>query len=190
LMFAITMMILTSQKKKSLGAGGFTLAGLYKQKEVRRELRIVYDITNFLVRMHLAERRELCTAKIARKFVEKSQPREGPISESKIEKIWNRYRAVAPFIFAFYPEFYSPDPVTAKPTIESEEDWIRCVARLADKSILDERFGYAAFVADLLKEGGKVRDVRQKEFNSVPRVMPSFQPFDESEEAIIKSFVE
>ena len=192
LLLAMGMFLITGQKRMSFGLGGRRLAFLHNDRHKRQELRIVYNIMDFLVRAHLDGRHELCTAAKARKFAEKLEPREERVSQSKIEKIWDLYRTSAPYIYAFCPRLYpaaSQQEVASELVIERDDDWVRSVSQLAKRSTLHEWLGHAAFASGILDEGKKARDVRKKDFRGVSAVTPPLRPFDPKEEGIIKDYV-
>ncbi len=82
-----------------------------------------------------------CKVKIARYFAEKLEPMGEQLSASSIEKAWNRYRAAAPYIYAFYSSLYCAENQQdsfAEAKKITEEDWIGRIAQLATKSTLEE----------------------------------------------------
>jgi hypothetical protein len=115
---------------------------------------------------------------------------EEQLSASSIEKVWNRYRAAAPYIYAFYPRLYCADShQSAFPEAQkiTEEVWISRIAQLDTKLTLEECLGHAAFAADVLAKTG-TRDVRTRDFQAVPRKEPLLREFNADEQTIIKSF--
>jgi len=188
--FALEMYFETAHVKKEVSHRGRTLSSLHNDKSTRRDLTFVYHIMDFLVRATLSEREEVCKVKIARFFVEKLKPMEEQLGASKILKVWDRYRAAAPYIYAFYPKLYgtySSEGAFAEAKKITEEDWFSCIAQLATKSTLEECLGHAAFAADVLEKTG-TRDVRIKDFEQVPRVRPLLRDFDADELLIIESY--
>jgi hypothetical protein len=187
---AIHMYFETGQVRKNFGHRGKTLSALHNDKYRHRDLMFVYHVMDFLVRAKLSRRKDVCKVKIARFFVEKLNPMGEQLGASTIEKAWNRYRAAAPYIYAFYPRLYgvySSEGAFAEAKKITEEDWISCVAQLATKSTLEECLGHAAFAADVLTGTG-TRDVRIKDFERVPCVKPLLREFDVDELLIIESY--
>jgi hypothetical protein len=124
--------------------------------------------------------------KVARFFAEKIEPMGEQLGNSKIEKVWNQYRAAAPYVYAFYPRLYCVDRqegTVAKAKRITEEDWVGRIAQLATKSTLEECLGHAAFAADVLAKTG-TRDVRKRDFKEVPRQEPLLREFDAIEKTL------
>lgn len=147
----------------------------------------VFHVMDFLIRASLSGREDVCKVKIARFFAEKIEPMGEQLSASKIEKAWNRYRAAAPYIYAFYPRLYCQQGDFAKAKKISEQDWISRIAQLDTKSTLEECLGHAAFAADVLAKTG-TRDVRTRDFQAVPRQEPLLRDFNADEQTIINSY--
>jgi len=184
MILAFSMFRETGEKKASFGLGGRTLSKLHNDTHKRQELRVVYQVMDFLVRATLAGRDDLCTVVLARYFTTKIEH----LSQSTVEKIWDRYRTAAPYINAFYPRLYpAANGQGAQAAIKTDVDWISCITQLLRKLTLDECFGQAAFAADALARTG-TRDVRIEDFKDVPRVSPPARPFDADEEKIIKDY--
>lgn len=187
---ALKLYFETAQVKKDISHRGRTLSSLHNDKDRRRDLMFVYHVMDFLVRASLSGRKDVCKVKIARFFAEKIEPMEEQVSASKVEKVWNQYRAAAPYIYAFYPILYRADgqqDACAEAKKITEEEWICRIARLATKSTLEECLGHAAFAADVLAKTG-TRDVRIEDFERVSRVRPSLLEFDAEEQLIFESF--
>lgn len=187
-LLAFSMFLETGEKKRSFGLGGRTLSKLHSDNNKHQELRVVYHVMDFLVRATLARRDDLCKVVRARHFVEKVDH----LSGSTVDKTWDRYRTAAPYIHALYPRIYptaSREGAHSDEAIETDVDWIRCIAQLTKKSALEECFGQAAYAADVLAKTG-TRDVRIQDFENVPRVMPLLPAFDADEEKIIQSYYE
>ena len=187
---AINMYFETGQIRKNFGHRGKTLSALHNDKYRRRDLMFVYQIVDFLVRAKLAGREDICKVKIALFFARKIKPMGVKLGKTSVEKVWNKYRTVAPYIYALYPTLYFNDgqelPLTEMKKI-TEEDWISCIAKLAEKSTLEECLGHAAFAIDVVAETG-ARDVRIKDFEQVPRVEPLLREFNANEQRIIESY--
>lgn len=164
------------------GRGGKLL--LSRAAKRIRELGYIYQLIDFLCRYkdynHDNSKFDI-TAAIY--FVAKEM-HEGDktYGESRIEKIWHKYKDAAPYVYAFYRCFSSRlvNPISIK-------DVMKCIENLAsDHGRLMDLIGKAAYVADILSER-KVRNVRIKDFANVPRVRPSTDPFSTDELTIISS---
>jgi hypothetical protein len=187
---ALALYFETAHVKKEVTHRGKTFSSLHNDKSRRRDLLFVYHVMDFLVRATLSGRIGVCKMKIARFFVEKLEPMGEQLGASSILKTWDRYRATAPYIYAFYPKLYgtySSEGAFAEAKKITEEDWISRVVQLATKSTLEECLGHAAFAADELAKTG-TRDVRIKDFQQVPRLRPLLREFDADELLIIESY--
>lgn len=188
---ALELYFETDEVMKNLGTSGRSLSSLHNEKCRRLELMFVYHVMDFLVRADLSGKADVCKAKIARFFVEKFEPMGVQWAHRPIERAWDLYRAAAPYIYVFYPLLYADDddagafPQEKKIT---EEDWLSRIARVAERSTLEECLGRAAFAADVLATSSSTRDVRVRDFKGVARVRPSLREFDAVELAIIDSF--
>jgi hypothetical protein len=188
---AMTMYFGTGQIRKNFGHRGRTLSNLHNDKKRRRDLMFVYHVMDFLVRASLSGREDdVCKVKIARYFAEKIEPMGEQLSASKVEKVWNQYRAAAPYIYAFYPRLYRADGqqgACAKAKKITEEEWIGRIAQLATKSTLEDCLGHAAFAADVLAKTD-THDVRTQDFKEVSRKAPLLREFSAIEQTIIGSY--
>jgi hypothetical protein len=189
--FALELYFETDEVKKNISNSGSTLSSLHNDKRRRLELMFVYHVMDFLVRANLSGRADVCKAKIALYFAEKIEPMGVQWTHRRIERAWNLYRAAAPYIYVFYSLLYGDDDdAGAFPQEEkiTEEDWLSRIARVAERSALEERLGRAAFAADVLATSSSTHDVRVRDFKGVARVRPSLREFDAVEVAIIDSF--
>ncbi len=105
---ALHLFLQTGEKREGFGLEGQSLSTLHRK--AHKDLTVVYTVMDFLVRTyHLYRERGLCRLNIARYFVEKFVPTKEDLSKSSIEKIWNRYRDAAPYIYGSYPAMYPAD---------------------------------------------------------------------------------
>jgi hypothetical protein len=191
-LLAFCMFLQAGKKRKSFGLGGRTLSFLHNDVQKHQELRIIYQVMDFLVRATLACRSDLCKSVIARYFAEKVEPPTEHLGKGAIEKIWDRYRTAAPYIYAFYPRLYpmaGQQGAELKTPIKTDPDWGHLIAQLAEKSTVEECLGHAGFAADVLKKT-KMRDVRTRDFENIPHIAPLLRPFDANDEKIIQRYFE
>jgi hypothetical protein len=188
---AIHTFLQTGEKRDGFGLAGETLSALHNDARNRQSLKVVYDVMDFLIRAKLSGRRELCRINVALRFVLKSDlEREGPFGKSRIGKIWDHFRDVAPYIYGFYPSMYFLDgraDASSEWTIKTDADWISRIAQLAASASVEECLGHAAFAVDLLA-GTDTHIVRIDDFDGVPRVTPLLRKFDADDENVIKSY--
>jgi hypothetical protein len=187
---AMAMYIATAHAKRDVTHRGKMMSALHNDKYRRRDLMFVYHIMDFLVRATLSGRDDLCKVERARDFISKFDPTDEHLSQSGVEKTWNRYQAAAPYIYAFYPKLYCDDSQEvdfAKAKKVTEEEWFGNISQLASKSTLEECLGHAAFAAGVLRKA-KTRAVRTNDFKNVQRKMPPWRAFNAEELDIINTF--
>jgi len=185
-----TKLILTLIRSRGglsrLTEGRSSNAVLSRAKKAAKEIEYVYKIMDFLCRYKESGLDDSkSNIQCAKYFVEKTHL-EGPAyKQSKIEKIWLKYKASAPYIFAFYETL-----VRRLAQSRNVADAIDIIEQLAaDHQQLTRLLGTAAYAADVLVQRvHKSRDVRISDFKKVERVAPSSQPFNSDELAIINRF--
>jgi hypothetical protein len=149
-------------------------------QQASKELVYVYKIVDYMCRYkaHIGDD-EKFNIESAKVFVELSE--EGGFGLSKISKIWETYKNAAPYIFAVYP-FLRRGFQNAN-TPEEVMNWLQKFA--SDQRRSNRLIGRAAYAADILV--GRARNVRQRDFKDVERVIPPMPPFTPDEMAIIES---
>jgi len=158
---------------------------LNKIKAARSDVGYVYQIVDYLCRFsldrahvskHLFEFKKsdveaYFSIESAKAFVDHQH--ETGYKISAISKRWEKYKSAAAYIYAFHD--LAPLPI--KSTSDDVVDWLICAS--ADRSLMAGIFGRAAFAADILAK--KARNVRQQDFEGVPRVSPQLRPFSKQE---------
>ncbi|RXH02197.1 hypothetical protein [Bradyrhizobium vignae] len=102
-------------------------------------------------------------------------------SVSKIARIWEDYKLVAPYLYALHLEkSFRPSKIER---VDSIIDWASSFVKSSRRI---ERFlGHASFVMDVLK--GFARDQRESDFVGVSRIAPPLRRFSDEEKLISAS---
>jgi hypothetical protein len=186
LMFLLSLFAVTGSFGALINArGARQLISAARRRKTRFDY--VYHTVMFLCRYYeqFGEDGEKFHIEAAKNFVEADdslRPAKTPRRKT-IAKAWEQYKQAAPYIVAFYflisrglEHTRSPDEVVA---------WIEKYT--ASERRLRHTLGKAAYVADILHKT-KVRDIRTKDFRSVPRRRLSVTPFDKTELDLIESY--
>jgi hypothetical protein len=156
---------------------------LSRAQKANRELQCVFRIVDYMCR-YACWRGEHkndpnFTIQSAKYFVEKFYQEEG-MGESKISKIWEKYKQAAPYIFA--ADMFVVHLVNIS-TIQELIDALQKIAR--DQACLTRFIGEAAYAADVLSR--KARNIRRRDFRNITRVTPKIRPFSEDQLMVIDS---
>src|SRR5206468_653568 len=151
--------------------------------------RYVFEIVDYLCRFQKNE------AKVQQHFETNAQPygpsflsiesakfivsnsNEPQFGISKVSKIWEKYKASAPYVYALYPFVVG----RAVPTEAQVIGRLRLLTK--DARRMSRIIGVAAFAADVL--AGHARNVRTRDFVHVVRLVPRVRSFDSDELDII-----
>ena len=153
---------------------------------VDEDLDYVHKMMSYICRYNshvanhseFAESRKL-TIEYAKRFVEKQQQKFGL---SKISKIWEENKQAAPYVFAFYPVF---SQISAQ--AHSIDELVNILEFLAaDQNRIEELLAVARHTVNILTSMA-VRNVRQRDFQDVPPVMPKLEVFSADEIHIISA---
>jgi hypothetical protein len=153
---------------------------LRNAKKSAIELQYVYLITQFMCRYHKylpdGDKFQIESAKL---FVEQNFLK-GSYGESKISKIWEKYRRAAPYIFASYPMVRA---LSRMKTVEEVVDGLKRVT--SNQQRLTRFVGVAAYAADILDR--QAHNIPVSDFRNVTQVAPLLRQFNEKELACINS---
>jgi hypothetical protein len=144
----------------------------------RHELKIVYSIVDALVWSGIEKGQNYLTASGAIKFVRR-YPEFSSFRASRIARVWARYRASSPYIYAFFPIIYANELKRrrgSKSSTISFDQWIERIARCAAPGKLTDVLGIASYAAHVLSKTA-IRDVRTKDFEGIPQCKPPRGPF-------------
>ena len=189
-MVALLLVLHTGEKRSNFGLGGLWSSTLHNQEKGRAELLIAYSIIDCLVRVETQNYRKFLAVARARHFVRNNARVSNGFSVSQIEKIWDHYRASAPYIYALFPILYGPElevPETFATAKITEEMWVERINGCLKRVTLETMFGHAAFAADVLKKT-KTRDVRLADFKDIVRKTPATKAITEAEVTILQQF--
>jgi hypothetical protein len=149
-------------------------------KTVLEEGKYVFQIVQFVCR-YQAFSGINGTIDLACDFVELNRQSAG-YGDSKIEKIWHKYKDAAPYIYGFLPVIR--DFKHVKGDAERVIDWLKSFVSNPQK--LHRYLGRAAFAVDALAKT-RARNVRVDDFRDVARVTPRLRSFTEDELCLIDS---
>jgi hypothetical protein len=156
---------------------------LCRAQKANRELQCVFRIVDYMCRYARWRGEQKndpnFTIQSAKYFVEKFYEEEG-MGESKISKIWEKYKQAAPCIFA--ADMFVVHLVNIS-TIQELIDPLQKIAR--DQACLTRFIGEAAYAADVLSR--KAHNIRCRDFRNITRVTPKIRPFSEDELMVIDS---
>jgi hypothetical protein len=154
-------------------------------KDFRRmdvKLRCVVEIIRYLVRCQCYQcDKKHATIKYAQIFVIESQVQLGlgPNGFSKISKIWEDFKQVAPYLFALFEE-RSFRPYNAR-NLDAVLDWLSAFTSRQNR--VTRFLGRAASAMDVVKRTS--RDQRTSDFGEIERVPLCARPFTVRERNII-----
>jgi hypothetical protein len=160
---------------KGRSAGGL----IASVRDNQNEVRYVIQVVNYLVRSRAFPTEGFpSTIEDAKAFTFKQINDFRP---SKISKIWEDFKLVAPYLYALSLE--RSFRLSKARNIHDVLDW---AFRFAGKPRRIARFlGHAGYVVDILKE--IARDNRQSDFVNINRIVPPLRRFSDEERRVIAS---
>jgi hypothetical protein len=167
---ALKLFLAVASARKNFALGHNWPSTLHNGRTHKQNLILVHAIIDNMVNSFVRGQR--ATADSAMLRVQDPGTCVVRFSPSKIEKTWAQYRCSAPYVYVFFPLLFAPELKDRSPTPISDEEWIARVIDLCNLEQLIDRFGRAAFAADVLRSTG-IADVRLNDFRTIARVKPA-----------------